>query len=53
MNEEQILIKLQSIRSDLIRELAYINGKHDALANELAMVNNLITDIDGFEEDED
>lgn len=53
MNEEQISTKLQAIRSDLIRELAYINGKHDALANELATVNSLITGIDGFKEDED
>ena len=53
MNEQQMLKRLEARRTDLIRELAYINGKHDALANELAAVNSLITEIDGFEEDED
>ena len=52
MENKDLLPKLQAIRSDLIRELAYVNGKHDAIANELAMINSLITDIDGFTEED-
>ena len=52
MENKDLLPKLQAIRADLIRELAYVNGKHDAIANELATINSLITDIDGFTEED-
>ena len=52
MNDE-MLEKLKAIKTDLIRELAYINGKHDALTNEIAMLNHLLASCDGFEEEED
>lgn len=50
---KKIIEKLTAIKTDLIRELAYINGKHDALTNEIAIINHLLANCDGFIEDPD
>lgn len=42
MTKEEIIEELETLRLNLHDELSTINGKHDAVVNQLAYINNLI-----------
>lgn len=45
MNNDKIIEALKVYKTDLIKDLAYINGKHDALTNQLGYINGLIEEL--------
>lgn len=54
MNEkEEILNALTAIKNDIIKEISYLNGKHDALMNDVAKINSIIISYSEFEEKDD
>lgn len=53
MDHDKFIERLKTIRTDLMKELSYINGKHDAIMNEIALINLLLNDLDGFTEEDE
>ena len=45
MSQEEIIEYLTTAKNEAIRDLAYINGKHDKLAEYIAFLNCLIEEL--------
>lgn len=43
MTKEELIKRLEDMKANLFKELSFINGKHDAIMQEIALINDLLT----------